>query len=79
MYIYIYIYLNHFDVCLKLTRHCKSTIFWKKIFKYKNKNKIVKIKFFILYKIKNALEMMIKLHRILEEVRVSVDCDASAF
>ena len=26
IYIYIYTHMNHFDVHLKLTQHCKSTI-----------------------------------------------------
>ena len=27
IYLYVYIQLNHFAVCLKLTQHCKSIIF----------------------------------------------------
>ena len=39
--IYVYVYLNHFAVYLKLTQHCKSTMIQYKI---KTEFKILKIK-----------------------------------
>ena len=39
-WIYVYAQLNHFAVHLKLTQHCKSTIFQYKIKTKKNKMKI---------------------------------------
>ena len=41
-WIYVYAQLNHFAVHLKLTQHCKSTIFQYKIKTKKNKMKINK-------------------------------------
>ena len=41
--IYMYIYMNHFAVHQKLTRHCKSTILqFKKMKNFKKENTVIR-------------------------------------
>ena len=44
-YIYIYVKLSHFAVCLKLTQHCKSTVLQYKIKIKVKKNSILVLHF----------------------------------
>ena len=44
-YIYVYVKLSHFAVCLKLTQHCKSTVLQYKITIKLKKNSILVLHF----------------------------------
>ena len=43
IYTYIYIWLNHFSVRLKLTQYCKSTILQYNFFKLIRQNKVIQL------------------------------------